>query len=309
MSSPPLPLVAITRQTEQSVGLEAMLRARGFDVLMAPAIRRVPPESWAELDRGIAGLRAGRYDGLLFTSPAAVQPFAERWRVAAGEAPGAGDFATGAGERGAEARPAGALVECVEARSAGALAECAEAPLAASDFAGALSGKWIAAVGPGTAAALRTIGLDPQVISGKGTGADLAEALISRLGSETARMRFLLPRALEGREELAKGLGGAGAYVDIVAAYRTIRASADDLEPLAAVLRQGRATAVVFASPSAVDAVLAVSSSDLGGALAVAIGETTAGALRAAGVRRIVAAAHPDDTSMVQALQDGLRST
>lgn len=164
----------------------------------------------------------------------------------------------------------------------------------------AFSDLWIAAVGPGTAAALRSIGLDPQVISGKGTGADLANALVERLGDEAGRMRFLLPRALEGREELARGLGAAGAKVDIVAAYRTHRASAEELQPLIDWL--GDTVAVAFASPSAVEAVLAVTGGTLGGALAVAIGETTAGALRAAGVKRVAVATHPDDRSMLEAL-------
>lgn len=161
-------------------------------------------------------------------------------------------------------------------------------------------GLLIGAVGRGTASALEAAGLSPSVISEKGTGADLARAVASHLGAAVHGAAFLLPRAAEGREELASGLAAAGARVDVVEAYRTIRAGADELAELVAGLRAGRIAAVIFASPSAVEAVLAAAGSVVGAA-AVAIGETTAGALRDAGVHQVHVATAPDDAGLLRA--------
>lgn len=245
------PVVAITRPAEQAEGLAALLRAEGFEPLVVPAIRRLPPRSDLALARGIAALDAGAYAGVLFTSPAAVRAFFDRRPPPL---------------------PAGAIV---------------------------------GAVGAGTAAALRARGVGEAVVPDREDGVGLAGALVERFGPRLRGMRFLQPRAEEGREELARDLIAAGAAVDVVAAYRTVAATAEALAPLRGALEAGRVGAIVFASPSAVRAV------HEGIGLppeipAVAIGPTTAIALQAAGARRIEVAPRPDDAGLLAAVQAAL---
>lgn len=175
----------------------------------------------------------------------------------------------------------------------------------------ALRGKWIAAVGAGTAAALRARGLKPQVVA-NGGGAELAALLCERLGSPVAGARFLLPRAAGGREELRDGLVAAGAAVKIADAYRIEPAKKADMEPLAAALGAGDVTAVLFASPSAVDAVanaLGRSASRLlAGTHLVAIGRTTAKAIEELGFEVAAVADQPTDEDLVAATVRAVRS-
>lgn len=64
--------IIVTRTEEDARGLAEDLRARGAEVRVRPAIRRVPPRDPAPLAAAIERLRAGGYDGVLLTSPAAV---------------------------------------------------------------------------------------------------------------------------------------------------------------------------------------------------------------------------------------------
>ncbi|AKU91197.1 uroporphyrinogen-III synthase [Vulgatibacter incomptus] len=251
--------VALTRPAESTDSLRRKLEGMGALVLLTPAIRRAPPTSWGPLDRGIAGVFSGRYAGVLFTSPASVEPFWLRLRSAGG-----GNAS--------------------------------------------LNGVVIGAVGQGTAAALGRLGICVDVVPGAEYGSALAIAVGSFLGERIRGARFLQPRAEEGREELRGGLESRGAVVEVVAAYRTLRASPAELEPLVANLRAGAVDAVVFASPSAVEAVLAAASSGLGRARAVAIGETTAAALEKAGIDDVWVASRADDEGMASAVVDALRT-
>lgn len=164
------------------------------------------------------------------------------------------------------------------------------------------------AVGPATEAALVEWKKGPIVVGPRHDGRSLAEALVDRM--EMRGLTFLQPRAEEGREELAQGLGAAGARVDVVAAYRTLPATDEALVSLRESLEEGELDAVIFASPSAVRATAGA----MGGSLrnlaprAVAIGETTAGALREAGAPRVVAAAEATDEALIEAVEGSLRA-
>lgn len=242
--------VAITRTEGDSRGLTDALRARGARVLVCPAIRRAPPSDPAALERAIEGLAAGRYEGVLFTSP---------WSV-----------------------------RVVRAR-------LGEEPLSARVF---------GAVGPATRAAIGGWGRGPIVLGPRHDGVSLAEALAEALGDELAALRFLQPRAEEGREELSRLLAARGARVDVVPAYRTLGRDAAALAPLREALERGTLDAVIFASPSAVRAVRAAcGEAFLGSALGLAIGQTTAAALRAAGAKRVAVAAEATDAALVEALE------
>lgn len=163
----------------------------------------------------------------------------------------------------------------------------------------------IGAVGRGSAAALRARGLDAAVVPDEGHGVGLAEALIDQFGDRLRSMRFLQPRAAEGREELSAILGRAGSPVDVVDAYRTVLAGPAALAPLGEAIERAEVGALVFASPSAVRAVVEAIGlpADVP---AVAIGGTTAVALQAAGARRIVVATQPEDDALEAAVVEAL---
>ncbi len=111
----------------------------------------------------------------------------------------------------------------------------------------ALAGVRIAAIGPGTAAAL----------ADRGVGADLlpehfvAESLLEAFPAPaTPGERVLLARAETARDVLPEGLGAAGYAVDVLAVYRTETAT-----PSPAALEQvrtGGVDAVTFTSSSTV---------------------------------------------------------
>lgn len=244
--------IAITRPASSCAALAARLEEAGASVLVAPAIHRGPPSSWERLDSALVKLAAGGYDGVLFTSPATVDPFCER--------------------------------------------------LAGRD---GLQGVTVGAVGPGTRAALAARGIEASIVPSREDGASLAAEVASMFGPRLAGARFLQPRAEEGREELSAGLAARGATVDVVPAYRTTPVEAEALRPLVVEMRTGRLDAVVFASPSAVNSVLDVAT-DLGAAKAVAIGETTAGALRERGIGRVFVAATADDEGLLGAVRAAL---
>lgn len=115
--------------------------------------------------------------------------------------------------------------------------------------------------------------------------------------------RVLIPRAERGLDTLPRGLRTAGARVTVVPAYRTVP-DPEGLRALRRALALG-ADAATFASPSA--AVLAVPDLKLSLAAAIAIGPTTAAALRAKGVTPAAVAERPDPESLARAVVEGLR--
>ncbi len=137
------------------------------------------------------------------------------------------------------------------------------------------------AVGPATLRALADAGIGATYPAGAHDGESLARAIVA---SRSMRgKRVLVPRSETGRAEAATVLLVAGAEVVEVIAYRTIAAGPVDID----VLRDS-AVCVVFA-PSQVSAL--TSQVRLADMLTrfVAIGETTAAALRAVGVKPAVA--------------------
>ncbi len=144
------------------------------------------------------------------------------------------------------------------------------------------------AVGPATLQALAGAELAAHHPPHVRDGAGLAHALVS----SGITGRVLVPRADEGRTDVIEILRAANLEVVDVAAYRTVAVEADDpaLGPGRAALADG-AVCGVFA-PSQVTALVAL----LGplerlATRFCAIGETTAAALRAAGIEARVAAA------------------
>jgi len=164
-----------------------------------------------------------------------------------------------------------------------ALAEPHDAVLVASARAarcvlGTTAEVW--AVGPATAA-LFPAAHTPEVAD----GASLARALLAARGP----VRVLVPRAEEGREDAVAILRAAGAHVIEAIAYRTVAVPAGDPSLAAGLAALPGADVIVVFAPSQV-AALAALVAPLAGTF-VAIGPTTAAALRDRGIEPAIAAA------------------
>ncbi len=107
------------------------------------------------------------------------------------------------------------------------------------------AGLRLAAIGPGTEAALAEGGIDVDLVADRA----VAESLLEALGDPPkAGARLLLVRAEVGRDVLPEGLTARGWVVDDVAAYRTVTPPPD----AALGSSVARADAVVFTSSSTV---------------------------------------------------------
>ena len=84
----------------------------------------------------------------------------------------------------------------------------------------ALAGARVAAIGPGTAAALREAGVIADVVPERFVAEGLVEALAGQPAS-----RVLVARAAEARDVLPDALRERGAEVDVVALYETVAES------------------------------------------------------------------------------------
>jgi uroporphyrinogen III methyltransferase/synthase len=82
----------------------------------------------------------------------------------------------------------------------------------------ALAGLTTACIGPRTAKELEKFHLRSDLIPNE----YVAESLLTEFPDRLQGKRVLIPRALEARDVLPKGLGSRGATVDVVPAYRTV---------------------------------------------------------------------------------------
>jgi uroporphyrinogen III methyltransferase/synthase len=156
----------------------------------------------------------------------------------------------------------------------------------------ALAGPTIAVIGPGTAAALRAHGVEPDVVPERAVGEGLAEALAGR----TFR-RALVARADQARDVVPDALRAAGAHVDVVALYRTVPEPLDD-DARAAALGADWAT---FTSASSVRFFHAAAGT-LAGPRIASIGPVTSAALRELGREPDVEAADHTPDGLVATL-------
>jgi uroporphyrinogen-III synthase len=160
----------------------------------------------------------------------------------------------------------------------------------------------IGAVGPATAQALEEKGVRVNYVAEKGTG----ESLARELGPSLAERRVLLPRSDRGDERLPGALRAAGAKVTEVVAYRTTGPARVDPDTLAQTISTD-VDAIVFASPSAVHSFARlIDEFDLPTFAArvpfVAIGPTTAAAIRSLGAQVRVEAEQSSMSGIASAL-------
>ena len=160
----------------------------------------------------------------------------------------------------------------------------------------ALAQAQVAAIGPGTAAALRERGVIADVVPER----FVAEGLIEALTSIDVRDKpVLIARAAEARDVLPDALRERGARVDVVALYETVR---EEPEPEAIEAAQS-ADYVTFTSSSTVRNLMdAVGDRFPAAARVVSIGPVTSEAAREAGLTVHAEAERHDPEGLVEAL-------
>jgi uroporphyrinogen III methyltransferase / synthase len=161
-----------------------------------------------------------------------------------------------------------------------------------------LAGTRIAAIGPGTAAALRERGIEADVVPERFVAEGLLEALA---GEPLEGKRVLIARASDARDVLPDGLRERGALVDVIALYRTVTESLS--EEQRAALKA--ATYVTFTSSSTVRFLLEALGdrpAALGSARIASIGPVTSATLREHGLEPDVEAERHDIDGLVEAL-------
>ena len=138
-------------------------------------------------------------------------------------------------------------------------------------------------IGEATARKLEESHIHVDVIPEQLTSQAIFAALENYTGGSTnlRGLNFLIPRAAIARDSLPDLLANAGARVDVVAAYRTVRADDQQLGRLSTLLAGGGIDCVVFTSPSAVTNFAQVFDSNdlsalLGGIAVACLDETTA---------------------------------
>jgi uroporphyrinogen III methyltransferase/synthase len=164
----------------------------------------------------------------------------------------------------------------------------------------ALARARVAAIGPGTARALRSHGIEPDVVPER----FVAEGLLEALDGDLTGQRALVARAAEARDTLPDGLRRRGALVDVLPLYRTVAESL----PESARDALKSAGYVTFTSSSTVRYLLEALGGDakdaLGGARLVSIGPVTSSTLREHGLEPDVEAERHDVDGLVAALTD-----
>jgi uroporphyrinogen III methyltransferase/synthase len=164
----------------------------------------------------------------------------------------------------------------------------------------ALAGVTVAAIGPGTARALRERGIEPDVVPERAVAEGLVEAL-----EDVPVRRALIARAAEGRDVLPDALRARGAEVDVVALYETVA------EPLDAATRAAASAAdyLLFTSASAVR-FFSAAGGELRGPRLASIGPITSTELRIHGAEPdLEADPHTPDGLVAALLADAAAGT
>jgi uroporphyrinogen III methyltransferase / synthase len=171
-----------------------------------------------------------------------------------------------------------------------------DALAAAGRDARALANATVAAIGPGTAAALAERGIRADIVPER----SIAEALVESLRDfEVADRPVLVARAAEARDLLPEALRERGAKVDLVPLYETV---AEQPDPVA-VEAAREADYVTFTSSSTVrNFIEAAGGRFMGRARIVSIGPVTSEAAREAGLTVDVEADRHDPGGLVEAL-------
>ncbi len=160
----------------------------------------------------------------------------------------------------------------------------------------ALAGPAIAAIGPGTADALRAGGIEADIVPPRAVAESLVDAL-----AERAIARALIARAEQARDVLPEALRERGVDVEILPLYRTVPESLDAAAREAALA----ADYVTFTSASSVRFYVGAAGAPADGQRIVSIGPITSDALREHGLEpHVEAQEHTPDGLLAALLAD-----
>ena len=166
----------------------------------------------------------------------------------------------------------------------------------------AMSGLKVAAVGEKTAEALRSWGIEPDLVP---SGEQSAVGLLADWPPFDEVLdpinRVFLPRADIATETLAAGLVELGWEVDDVTAYRTVRAAPPPADTRDAI-KTGKFDAVVFTSSSTVRNLVGIAGKPHATTVVACIGPATAKTAEEHGLRVDVLAAEPSVEVLAEAL-------
>jgi uroporphyrinogen-III synthase len=154
-----------------------------------------------------------------------------------------------------------------------------------------LAGPKVAAIGPVTADAIRSHGVEPVFVANRASD-DIASGL-----GELEGTRIVMPQADIAEPHLAAELRSRGAEVDVVVAYRTVLVE----PPMWGILPLRIADAVVLASGSACRSLAAAGGAG-GGAMLVCIGPKTAKVAREVGLKVGLVADETTSDGIIRAL-------
>lgn len=166
------------------------------------------------------------------------------------------------------------------------------------------SGIRVACVGPTTSAALKESGLNVALVASPPTGEGLAASMIA---AGVADRSVILPRSDLAQRSLPAKLTQAGARVVEIVAYQTKPDASLALKMVAELRSRAsfdqRASIIVLASPSAVSSFVAAAGRSFRtpGLSFVAIGPTTAAALRSASLAPVAVAEEPTEDGLFTA--------
>ncbi|WP_334143642.1 uroporphyrinogen-III C-methyltransferase [Rhabdothermincola sp.] len=154
----------------------------------------------------------------------------------------------------------------------------------------------VAALGPGTAEALR----EGNVVADLVPEQFVAEALVDAFPRPTSddHGRVLIARAAVARAVLPEGLAARGWSVDVVEAYRTVAIPVDDTRRA----EVATADAITFTSSSTVERFVEALGVDAVPPMVVCIGPVTAATARACGLRVDAVASEHSIDGLVEAL-------
>jgi uroporphyrinogen III methyltransferase/synthase len=165
----------------------------------------------------------------------------------------------------------------------------------------ALAGVRVAAIGPGTAAALARFGVHADLVPERFVAESLVEAFPA---PRTNDERVLVARAEQARDVVPDGLAGLGYAVDVLPVYRTVTAEPDPAE--LARVRSGEVDAITFTSSSTVTNFCRLVGPVASQPVIVSIGPITSETARAAGLRVDVEADPHDVDGLVAAVVGAL---
>jgi uroporphyrinogen III methyltransferase/synthase len=178
----------------------------------------------------------------------------------------------------------------------------------------------IAAIGPGTAAALEARGLHADIVPGTFRGEALAEAILADLALTGGPVdpsgqprRVLIPRARVAREILPERLREAGCEVEVVPVYETRPASTERRDELVHRLSARGIDIVMLTSSSTADSLVdllgAQAEALLQGVLVTSIGPITTATAEKRGISVDVTASESTIPGLLAAIERHLAGT